>query len=73
MAETKTYDASQLKIIIGVVEVTGFDEGDFLVVNGDNIHNFGQRDPAQIPWGQAGVDVVLECSKVIVMVVRFEL
>ena len=37
-------------------------EDDFLVVNGDRIHNFGQRDPAQIPWGKAGVDVVFECT-----------
>jgi glyceraldehyde 3-phosphate dehydrogenase len=37
-------------------------EGEFLVVNGDKIKVFAQRDPAQIPWGELGVDVVLECT-----------
>ena len=33
-----------------------------MVVNGDRIKVFAQRDPAQIPWGSLGVDVVLECT-----------
>ena len=37
-------------------------EGDYLVVNGDNIRVFSERNPADIPWGQANVDVVLECT-----------
>ncbi len=37
-------------------------EGDCLVVNGDKIKVFAQRDPAQLPWGALGVDVVLECT-----------
>jgi glyceraldehyde 3-phosphate dehydrogenase len=37
-------------------------EGEFLIVNGDKIKVFAQRDPAQIPWGELGVDVVLECT-----------
>jgi glyceraldehyde 3-phosphate dehydrogenase len=37
-------------------------EGDYLVVNGDKIRVFAQRDPAQLPWGELGVDVVLECT-----------
>lgn len=31
-------------------------------VNGKNITIYAQKDPAQIPWGQHGVDVVLECT-----------
>jgi glyceraldehyde 3-phosphate dehydrogenase len=31
-------------------------------VNGDRIRVFAQRDPAQIPWGSLGVDVVLEST-----------
>src|SRR5690349_12489178 len=31
-------------------------------VNGDEIKIYAQKDPAQIPWGQHGVDVVLECT-----------
>jgi glyceraldehyde 3-phosphate dehydrogenase len=37
-------------------------EGDSMVVNGDRIRVFAQRDPAQLPWGSLGVDVVLECT-----------
>ncbi|MDY6942476.1 MAG: type I glyceraldehyde-3-phosphate dehydrogenase [Pseudomonadota bacterium] len=37
-------------------------DGDSLVVNGDRIQVFAQRDPAQLPWGDLGVDVVMECT-----------
>src|SRR3954471_13084468 len=37
-------------------------EGDAMVVDGDRIKVFAQRDPAQLPWGSMGVDVVLECT-----------
>jgi len=37
-------------------------EGDDLVVNGDRIRVFSERDPAKLPWGDLGVDVVLECT-----------
>jgi glyceraldehyde 3-phosphate dehydrogenase len=37
-------------------------EGDNMIVNGDTIRVFAQRNPAEIPWGQLGVDVVLECT-----------
>ena len=37
-------------------------DGDYMIVNGDKIRVFSQRDPAQIPWGELGVDVVLECT-----------
>src|SRR5471030_1948372 len=37
-------------------------DGDHIVVNGDRIRVFAQRDPAQIPWGSLGVDVVLEST-----------
>lgn len=33
-----------------------------IVVNGDDIKIYAQKDPAQIPWGQHDVDVVLECT-----------
>jgi glyceraldehyde 3-phosphate dehydrogenase len=42
----------------GAVEV----EGDSLVVNGDRIRVCAQKDPAQLPWKDLGVDVVLECT-----------
>ena len=37
-------------------------EGDAMVVNGDRIRVFAERNPAQLPWGSLGVDVVLECT-----------
>lgn len=37
-------------------------EGDEMVVNGDRIKVLANRNPAELPWGALGVDVVLECT-----------
>jgi glyceraldehyde 3-phosphate dehydrogenase len=37
-------------------------EGDSLIVNGDRIKVLAERSPADLPWGELGVDVVLECT-----------
>jgi len=37
-------------------------DGDHLVVNGDKIKVLSERNPADLPWGDMGVDVVLECT-----------
>jgi len=37
-------------------------EGDALIVNGDRIRVVSERNPADLPWGELGVDVVLECT-----------
>ena len=37
-------------------------QGANLVINGDVIRVFSQRNPADIPWASVGVDVVLECT-----------
>jgi glyceraldehyde 3-phosphate dehydrogenase len=37
-------------------------EGDSMVVNGDRIRVLADRNPAALPWGDLGVDVVLECT-----------
>ncbi|MGB5256844.1 MAG: type I glyceraldehyde-3-phosphate dehydrogenase [Woeseiaceae bacterium] len=42
----------------GTVEV----DGDDIIVNGDRIKVFAERDPAKLPWGDLGVDVVFECT-----------
>jgi glyceraldehyde 3-phosphate dehydrogenase len=42
----------------GTVEVT---DG-AIIVNGDRIRVTSERDPAKLPWGELGVDVVLECT-----------
>jgi glyceraldehyde 3-phosphate dehydrogenase len=42
----------------GTVEVDGND----IIVNGDRVKVFAERDPAKLPWGDLGVDVVWECT-----------
>ena len=37
-------------------------DGDAMVVNGDRIKVFANRDPATLPWAALGVDVVHECT-----------
>ena len=37
-------------------------DGDSIVVNGDRIRVLANRNPAELPWGELGVDVVLECT-----------
>ncbi len=37
-------------------------DGDSIVVNGDRIKVLSNRNPAELPWGSLGVDVVLECT-----------
>jgi len=37
-------------------------DGDYLVINGDRIKVCAQRNPAELPWKDLGVDVVLECT-----------
>jgi glyceraldehyde 3-phosphate dehydrogenase len=37
-------------------------EGDAMIVNGDRIRVLAQRDPAKLPWGELGVDIVFECT-----------
>ncbi|QSA96231.1 type I glyceraldehyde-3-phosphate dehydrogenase [Methylococcus sp. EFPC2] len=44
----------------GTVEIDGGD----LIVNGDRIKVFSERDPAKLPWAALGVDVVLESTGV---------
>src|SRR2546421_7389528 len=42
----------------GEVEATA----DALIVNGHNVMVFSQRDPALIPWGDLGVELVIEST-----------
>ena len=44
----------------GRVEV----DGDVMRVDGDAIKVFAERDPAQIPWGSLGVEIVVESTGV---------
>jgi len=37
-------------------------DGETLLINGDRIRVLSKAEPEQIPWGDLGVDLVLECS-----------
>lgn len=56
-AHLTRYDTTHGKFR-GTVEV----EGENMVVNGDKIRVLAQRNPADLPWGDLKVDVVLECT-----------
>ena len=56
-AHLTRYDTAHGKFP-GEVEV----QGDALVVNGDRIRVLAQRNPAELPWRDLGVDVVHECT-----------
>jgi glyceraldehyde 3-phosphate dehydrogenase len=56
-AHLTRYDTTHGKFP-GKIEV----DGDAMVVNGDRIKVLAQRNPAELPWGTLGVDVVLECT-----------
>ncbi len=42
----------------GTVEV----EGDSMYVNGDRVRVLAERDPAKLPWGELGADIVIEST-----------
>ena len=42
----------------GTVDV----DGDKLVINGNAIRVYSERNPADLPWGDLGVDIVVECT-----------
>jgi len=56
-AHLTRYDTAHGKFP-GTVEV----DGDYMVVNGDRVRVLAERDPAKLPWGELGVDVVMECT-----------
>jgi len=37
-------------------------DGENMVVDGDRIRVLANRNPAELPWGELGVDVVMECT-----------
>src|SRR5210317_1141658 len=58
-AHLTKYDTAHGKFP-GTVSVNGGD----LVVNGDRVKVFAERDPSKLPWAELGVDVVMECTGV---------
>lgn len=39
----------------------GFDEGD-LIIDKKRVHSYAEKDPADLPWKELEIDVVLECT-----------
>ncbi len=37
-------------------------DGDYMVVNGERIRVLAERDPARLPWGELGAEIILECT-----------
>ena len=56
-AHLTRYDTAHGKFP-GTVEVDGGD----IIVNGDRVKVLAERDPAKLPWGDLGVDVVYEST-----------
>lgn len=57
LAHLLKYDSTQGRFN-GTVDYTD----DKFIVNGKEIKTYEQADPAQLPWKELGVDVVLECT-----------
>jgi glyceraldehyde 3-phosphate dehydrogenase len=57
LAHLLKYDSAQGRF---EGEVTSTENS--IVVNGDEVKIYAQKDPAQIPWGEHGVDVVIEST-----------
>ncbi len=57
LAHLLKYDSAQ-----GRFDATVTATEDSIVVNGDKVRVYAQKDPSQIPWGAHDVDVVLECT-----------
>jgi len=57
LAHLLKYDTAQGRFGVPVSH-----SDDAINVNGNEIKIYAQKDPAQIPWGQHDVDVVLECT-----------
>ena len=61
-------DAGQLAHLLkydsvhGVYDADVQAEEDAFIVNGKRIQVYSEKDPAKLPWGELGVDVVLECT-----------
>ena len=51
------YDSSQ-----GIIDADVKNSDNSLIINGKEIRIFTERDPSNIPWGDTGTEIVLECT-----------
>ncbi len=59
LAHLLKYDSAQGRYALGDQVTAGADS---ITVAGKEIKIYAQRDPKDLPWGELGVDVVLECT-----------
>ena len=52
----------QYDSVHGVFDAKVSADGDYLVVDGKKVRVYEERDPAALPWGELGVDVVVEST-----------
>jgi glyceraldehyde 3-phosphate dehydrogenase len=57
LAHLLKYDSAQGRFDANVTSTE-----DSIVINGDSVKIYAQKDPAQIPWSSHDVNVVLECT-----------
>ena len=57
LAHLLKYDSSQ-----GVLKDDVSSTDHSLIVNGKEIRIYNERDPSNIPWGEVGAEIVLECT-----------
>ena len=57
LAHLLKYDSAQ-----GRFDATVSSTDDSIIVNGETVRIYAQKDPAQIPWGAHNVDVVIEST-----------
>ena len=46
----------------GIFDAEVSSDGDYLIVDGKKVRVYEERDPAALPWGELGVDVVVEST-----------
>ena len=59
LAHLLKYDSAQGRYALGETVVAGEDS---ITVDGKTIKIYAEKDAANLPWGEIGVDVVLECT-----------
>lgn len=48
----------------GIFDAEVSSDGDYLIVDGQKIKVYAEKDPSQLPWGELDVDVVIESTGV---------
>jgi len=57
LAHLLKYDSAQ-----GILDAQVSNTDHALIVNGQEIRIYQERDPSKIPWGEAAAEIVLECT-----------